>query len=101
MKIKTNRIDGRFMEPYGKSLYNKNPKLKNRKNLHSLGTGKPKKNPINLELKKYTVWVGGTEITDFFVTYAIAKELLKQYQALGYNDVAIQQGRSKKENDNI
>ena len=55
----------------------------------------------NKEVKKYTVWVGGTEITDFFVTYAIAKELLKQYQALGYDDVAIQQGRSKKENDNI
>ena len=45
------------------------------------------------EIKKYTVWVGGTEITDFFVTYAIAKELLKQYQALGYDDVSIQQGR--------
>jgi len=97
MKIKTNRIDGRFMEPYGKSLYNKNPKLKNRKNLHSLGTGKPKKNPTNLELKKYTVWVGGTEITDFFVTYSIAKELHKQYEALGYNDVIIQEGRD----DNI
>ena len=47
----------------------------------------------NKEVKKYTVWVGGTEITDFFVTYAIAKEILKQYQALGYNDVSIQQGR--------
>ena len=93
MKIKTNRIDGRFMEPYGKSLYNKNPKLKNRKNLHSLGTGKPKKNPINQELKKYIVRVSGTEITDFFVTYSIAKEIHRQYEALGYNDVVIQEGR--------
>ena len=84
---------GKPMEPYGKSLYKKNPRLKNRKNLHSLGTNKPKENPINKELKKYTVWVGGTEVTDFFVTYSIAKELLKQWQALGYDDVAIQQGR--------
>ena len=52
MKIKSDKIDGRFMEPYGKNLYNKNPKLKNRKNLHSLGTSRPKENPINRELKK-------------------------------------------------
>ena len=66
--------------------------------LWNLGNPKtPKKNPINLELKKYTVWVGGTEITDFFVTYSIAKELHKQYEALGYNDVVIQEGRD----DNI
>ena len=84
---------GKPIEPYGKSLYKKNPRLKNRKNLHSLGTNKPKENPKNLELKKYTVWVGGTEITDFFVTYSIAKELLKQYTALGYDDVIIQEGR--------
>ena len=45
------------------------------------------------EIKKYTVWVGGTEVTDFFVTYSIAKELLKQYQALNYDDVIIQEGR--------
>ena len=45
------------------------------------------------ELKKYTVWVGGTEITDFFVTYSIAKELLEQYNAIGYTDVIIQEGR--------
>ena len=30
------------------------------------------------ELKKYTVWVGDTEITDFFDTYSIAKDLLKK-----------------------
>ena len=67
------------MKTKKKALYN----IKN--------TGKPKN--INKELKKYTVWVGGTEITDFFVTYSVAKELLKQYQALNYKDVVIQEGR--------
>ena len=56
-------------------------------------TKTPKKNPINQEHKKYTVWVGGTELTDYFVKYSIAKELLRQYQALGYDDVYIQEGR--------
>jgi hypothetical protein len=67
--------------------------LKTKKgNLYNLkNTNKPKN--INKELKKYTVWVGGTEITDFFVTYSVAKELLKQYQALNYKDVVIQEGR--------
>ena len=76
-----------------KTKYKVNPKLVNRKNLHSLSSGKSKENPTKKELKKYTVWVGGTEITDFFVTYSIAKELLKQYQALDYDDVIIQEGR--------
>ena len=76
-----------------KTKYKVNPKLVNRKNLHSLSSGKNKENPTKKELRKYTVWVGGTEITDFFVTYSIAKELLKQYQALDYDDVIIQEGR--------
>lgn len=52
-----------------------------------------KKEHIIKEIKKYTVWVGGTEITDFFVTYSTAKQLYKQYKALGYKDVVIQEGR--------
>ena len=52
-----------------------------------------KKEHIIKEIKKYTVWVGGTEITDFFVTYSTAKQLYKQYKALGYKDVVIQECR--------
>ena len=31
------------------------------------------------EIKKYTVWVGGTEVTENFVTYASAKSILTNY----------------------
>ena len=67
--------------------------MKNKKgHLYNLSNTSQPKN-VKKEIKKYTVWVGGTEITDFFVTYSIAKELLKQYQALDYDDVIIQEGR--------
>ena len=45
------------------------------------------------ELAKYTVWVGGTEITDSFVTYTVAKLLLNNFTNQGYDDVVIQSRR--------
>jgi hypothetical protein len=45
------------------------------------------------EVKKYTVWVGGTEITDSFVTYTVAKLLLNNFTNQGYSDVVIQSRR--------
>lgn len=45
------------------------------------------------ELAKYTVWVGGTEITDSFVTYTVAKLLLNNYVNQGYDDVVIETRR--------
>lgn len=45
------------------------------------------------ELKKYTVWVGGTEITESFVTYTVAKLLLNNFTSQGYTDVVIQSRR--------
>ena len=82
---------GKPIEPYGyNSIRGKNPRAyKTRKEYINIDT----KTEETKEIKKYTVWVGGTEITDFFVTYSIAKELLKQYNALGYTDVIIQEGR--------
>ena len=82
---------GKPMNPYGyNSIKGKNPRAyKTRKEYINIDT----KTEETKEIKKYTVWVGGTEITDFFVTYSIAKELLKQYNALGYTDVIIQEGR--------
>ena len=82
---------GKPMNPYGyNSIKGKNPRAYNtRKEYINIDT----KTEETKEIKKYTVWVGGTEITDFFVTYSIAKELLKQYNALGYTDVIIQEGR--------
>ncbi len=82
---------GKPIQPYGyNSIKGKNPRAyKTRKEYINIET----KTEETKEIKKYTVWVGGTEITDFFVTYSIAKELLKQYNALGYTDVIIQEGR--------
>ena len=45
------------------------------------------------ERKKYTVWVGGTEVTDHFVTMTTAKDIYAKYTEQGYKDVVIQQGR--------
>jgi len=45
------------------------------------------------ERKKYTVWVGGTEVTDHFVTMTTAKDIFADYIEQGYKDVVIQQGR--------
>jgi hypothetical protein len=84
---------GKPMKPYGRHVYRKNPRESQKKHIYNLSTNKKTNNKIHKEIKKYTVWVGGTEITDFFVTYSIAKELLKQYNALGYTDVIIQEGR--------
>ena len=80
-------LKGIPIKPYGKNLFSKNTKTEPIKRKTN-----NRKQEAN-ELKKYTVWVGGTEITDFFVTYSIAKELLKQYNAIGYSDVIIQEGR--------
>ena len=84
---------GMPIEPFGRNLYSKNPrtqpKIKQVK----------QKQTTTKELKKYTVWVGGTEVTDVFVKYSIAKEILKQYTALGYDDVKIQEGRNDRSNE--
>jgi len=45
------------------------------------------------ERRKYTVWVGGTEVTDHFVTMTTAKDIFADYTEQGYKDVVIQQGR--------
>ena len=80
-------LKGIPIKPYGKNLFSKNPKTEPIK--RKINNRKQETN----ELKKYTVWIGGTEVTDFFVTYAIAKEIHRQYEALGYSDVIIQEGR--------
>ncbi len=60
-----------------------------------MGRKKTKKEPMltGKERKKYTVWVGGTEVTDHFVTYSTAKDILADYTEQGYKDVVIQEGR--------
>jgi len=39
---------------------------------------------------RYTVWVGGTELTDYAIPYAEAKDLQERCYALGYDDVQIE-----------
>lgn len=56
-----------------------------------MGKKKKKKEPMltGKEIKKYTVWVGGTEVTEHLVTYSMAKAFLDQYTSIGHKDVVI------------
>jgi hypothetical protein len=50
---------------------------------------------IGEEIKKYTVWVGGTEVTNNFITYAKAKEIYNTFIEQGYDDVIIESRRNR------
>lgn len=39
----------------------------------------------------YTVWVGGIEVTDEYLTEAEANKLVTKYEDEGYDDVRIEQ----------
>jgi hypothetical protein len=50
------------------------------------------------EIKKYTVWVDGHEVTSKFITYSEAKRLLNAYEEIGaktglVDDIIIREGR--------
>jgi hypothetical protein len=38
----------------------------------------------------YTVWVGGVEVNDYYLTAEAAEKLAKQYIQDGYDDVVIE-----------
>ena len=40
---------------------------------------------------KYTVWVGGTEVNDFYLTKEQAEDLAFEYKQDGYDDVCIEE----------
>jgi len=42
------------------------------------------------ESKLYTVWVGGVEVNDYYLTKDRADNLAKEYQQDGYNDVIVE-----------
>ena len=50
---------------------------------------------IGEEIKKYTVWVGGTEVTNNFITYTKAKEVYNTFLERGYDDVIIESRRKQ------
>jgi len=39
--------------------------------------------------KKFSVWVGGTEVTDYYVTYSKAFAIAAKYREEGYDDVVM------------
>jgi hypothetical protein len=41
--------------------------------------------------KKYTVWVGGSEVQSYYLTAYEAKELKQIWDAKGYDDVTIEE----------
>ena len=40
---------------------------------------------------KYTVWVGGTEVNDYYLTKQQAENLAFEYEQQGYDDVFVEQ----------
>ena len=62
----------------------------------SISTAKPRNSYLTKpEIKKYTVWIDGVEMTDSFITYAHAKMMHSVYESRGYKNVIIREGRSK------
>ena len=49
----------------------------------------------NVKTVKWTVWVGGTEVNDYALTYEQAQELSEQYRLWGYDDVEVDEYRSE------
>ena len=47
-------------------------------------------------MKTYSVWVGGSEVNDNYLTKKQAEELANEYKADGYDDVAIRKGNTMK-----
>ncbi len=45
---------------------------------------------MDITNEKYTVWVGGTEVTDNYVEFLKAIDILKLYQEKGYTHVIVQ-----------
>ena len=45
---------------------------------------------MKLTNEKYTVWVGGTEVTDNYVDFSKAIDILKHYAVMGYTHVIVQ-----------
>ena len=41
------------------------------------------------KIKGWSVWVGGTEVNDYYLTYERAKEIHKEYTDEGYDDVKL------------
>ena len=42
-------------------------------------------------MNKYSVWVGGTEINDHYLTKQQASELTELYISMGYDDVTTEE----------
>jgi hypothetical protein len=42
-----------------------------------------------MRYKKYSVWVGGIEVNDYYLSKTQADEIALQYRQQGYDDVAV------------
>jgi hypothetical protein len=40
--------------------------------------------------KKFTVWVGGVEVNDYYLTKKEAEKLAEEYRHDGYDDVVVE-----------
>ena len=44
----------------------------------------------DINVKDYTVWAGGAEVTDFYVSFDTATAIKNEYESNGYDDVIIE-----------
>ena len=44
-----------------------------------------------MKVKLFSVWVGGVEVNDYYLTLEQAEELVKVYEMDGYNDIQIEE----------
>ena len=42
-----------------------------------------------METKRFSVWVGGSEVNDFLVTKEVAESIAEDWRNKGYDDVVI------------
>ena len=45
---------------------------------------------MNKSSKGWSVWVGGTEVNDYYLNYSESKKLAEHYKCKGYDDVCIE-----------
>jgi len=43
-----------------------------------------------MSTQKYTVWVGGVEVNDFYLSWTDAVAIAGEYSADGYKDIQVQ-----------
>jgi hypothetical protein len=47
-------------------------------------------------MKKFSVWVGGVEVNDFYLTLEQAQAIADDYKSEGYDDVVVEEVKGER-----